>query len=140
VAWNEDHFGAPGGNSAIPRAVRAATGRAGAPLSAARLIAARRGSNATTPAVAAANGRVALAWSLASTRSSMSVQAAVGPVAAPGPAQSVAHWTLSGGFFAPKPASAATLGPGGTATVLYTETVEGANRMLSQRVLAADGR
>ena len=139
VAWNEDHFGQPGGSSAVPRAVRAASARAGAPLSAARLIATRRGTNATTPAVAAANGRVALAWSLAPTRSATSVQAAVGPAAAPGPAQSIAHWTLSGGFFVPQPAMAATLGPGGTATVLYTDTVEGANRTLSQRVLAADG-
>jgi hypothetical protein len=140
VAWDEDHFGAPGGNGAVPRSVRAATARVGAPLSAARLIAERRGSNATSPVVAAANGRVALAWSVAPTRSSIGVQAAVGPVAAPGPAQSVAHWTLAGGFFAPRPAIVATLGPGGTATVLYTETDEGANRTLSQRVLAADGR
>ena len=140
VAWNEDRFGAPGGNNAVPRVVRAATARAGAPLSAPRLIAARRGASATTPVVAAANGRVALAWSLGSTRSSVRVQAAVGPTGGPGPAQSVAHWTLSGGFLAPRPAMATTLAPNGTATVLYAETVEGANRTLSQRVLAADGR
>jgi hypothetical protein len=141
VAWNEDRFNAPGGNNAVPRVVRAATARAGAALSAPRLIAARRGASATTPFVAAANGRVALAWSsLGFTRSSLGVRAAVGPTGAPGPAQSVAHWTLSGGFLAPRPAMATTLAPNGTATVLYAETVEGANRTLSQRVLAADGR
>jgi hypothetical protein len=142
VAWSEDHYAEarPGGSNAVTRAVRAATATAGAPLSAPRVIGARRGRSVTVPAIAAANGRVALAWSLAATRSSVGVQAAVGPVGAPRPAQSVAHWTLSSGFIATTPAIATTLDPGGTATVLYAETVEGANRTTSQRVLAVDGR
>jgi hypothetical protein len=141
VAWSEDHFGdpQPRGSNAATNAVRCATAAAGAPLAAPRLIGARRARTASIPVIAAANGRVALVWSVASTRSSIGVQAAVGRAGAPGPAQSAARWTLSGGFLAPTPAIAATLGASGSATVLYAETVEGANRTLSQRVLAVDG-
>ena len=140
VAWNEDHYGrAPSvGKTAITSAVRSATARNGGPFSAPHQVATRRSRYFSTPSVAAAGGRAALAWGLQPTRNALGVQAAIGPAGVLGPPETVVAKQLQPGYYRSPPAIALALDPNGTATVLYEESVEGANGPVMTRLMASE--
>lgn len=140
LAWGREHFDETRSGSRLKTSIVATSARAGEPFPAPRVVVTRQGPDVTTPVVAGADGRAVLAWGFEASRRDFGVQAAIGPARAGGPVQPVAHWTLPSGYFANTPTVAASIVPDGTATVFYVEAVAGANRTVTQRLLAVDGR
>jgi hypothetical protein len=102
-------------------------------------VALRDPGGALSDPIATAGGRAVLAWSFVAGRRQVGVQAAVGPVGAPGPPQTVADITVPSRFFLSEPHVAATIDPQGPATVLFGQPSPAPNDAgLQWRLVAAD--
>jgi hypothetical protein len=82
---------------------------------------------------------VALTWGSALNRRELGVQAAVGPVGAIGPADTVATRTLKGSSFGSQPLIQNALAPDGTATVFFVMPTDKAPPAPTFALMASDG-
>jgi hypothetical protein len=138
AAWREE--GVSGSPGVVSSTIVAAGGVVGRPLGPARVVVRRRSGFVTSPSVAIAAGRSVIAWGFGADRRRFGVQAAIGSPTAPGARQTVASVSLTNVTSTP-PAVDATVDARGPATLVFTLPAEGGTPpMLSQRLLAADGR
>jgi hypothetical protein len=137
VAWRQEGVSSAG---TVASSIVSAGGVVGRPLGTARVVVRRRTGLVTSPSVAIAAGRAVIAWGYVADRRRFGVQAAIGAPTAPGARQTVASVGLTNVTSTP-PAVGATIDGQGPATLVFTLPAEhGTPPMLSQRVLAADGR
>jgi hypothetical protein len=140
AAWTDHDFGRPGEHDPVTTSIGAATAAPGHAFGKPHVVVKSGARDRRSLSIAALKGRVALAWGVARDRHHVAVQAAVGPVTALGPPQTIASVTFTGGFYILAPPTRITLSPSGAATVLATIPTQPSPNLITSRLVAIDGR